>query len=1402
MSTIKNSSMKMVWLTLALPLLLVFNIAFAQVELNSTGAAGAYAVTFPANFTLTNGLEITFKANHTTPGSATLNVNGTGALPITKQGTISLASGDIVSGQVVKVVYDGSRYQVISDMPSSGGSIGTGTAFYSTRWVTATTIGTGAFSDDGTNVGLGTTSSPSYRLNISTAGAVTGMQVLNTGTSGSGFFSISNAANTSSVLQATTSGLGHAGQFAITNSSNANYAVRADHAGSGASVAGLMSGTGQAGLFQISNAANTQIALTAQTNGNGGRALQVNHTGTSGYGMVLSHTSSANSNDAIWVNNGSSGVGVNINSTFASNPNPALLINHAGTGYGAYINLTNGSNTGDGLYVSTSGTGNAGNFNGKLRTTTFQMTNGATSGYVLTSDATGNATWQAAPTASAWSLTGNTGLNATTNYIGTNDAVPFIVRTNGTEAFRVNSNQNLLLGTTNPDGRLTIRGNNSLAGQNAISITNNTPEGMFFVRNDKTAGFGFGPSDASTSPILTVKGQTTDATGWALNVVDNTYSPMLTVRNDKMVGLGTDAPSHQLTLKGTPFSSTQGPNMAFYAEDAYPELSSLVYNHGDQWLMFNGYYDGNLRGSSNSYNPFSLSHSGGYFGLYYAAIPTTAGDIVNYNPGVLLDGNGDAGIGAYPNPGYRLTVNGSIDIGGAIAASGWYGNPGEVLTSNGFAAPTWTAISGLSGGTTNYIPKWTSSNTLSSTSLLYDSGTRIGVKTTAPASTLHVHETSGLLQFRLTNATTGTTGADGFSIGSSAADVFVQNHENADMSFMTNGSYRMTIDAGGNIAVGTSTTPNTKLDIAGDISTRETVFNTSTSPISNFGIGATSFVTVTGQLGDWSITGIANGFDGKILRIYNNTTFNMTLQNESATSIAANRIVTGTGANASIAGEGIITLIYSGNKQRWVIDGSSEPISGSGPWTKTGSLVSLTTSSDNVQIGTQSSGDKLVVEGFIKAKSAGTAGVTIDKGSTASNGYVVYQTAGSDRYVAGLMADDNYSIYYWPGGREDLTILSTSGFVGIGSTNPLSKLDVSGNASIGAGYSTTAAPTNGLQVEGNVGIGAISTNLIGKLTVRGSSSAVNGVDGVFLDIMNDNANTVNTLAGIRFGNYPASPSNPYLPTGIFMRSTGETFGRGDLLFITGTTGGLANTAQTRMTIESNGNVGVGMNPVKLFTVGVSPSSNISLYSTTMEANRGTSYAPRWNMGVGFGETSYQISNDNWITPITEYVFGTSQSSNSFRSGTDNQKSLGTASARWTAVYAVNGTIQTSDGRDKENIQPIHYGLSTIMNLKPVSYNWKTDSRKTKKIGLIAQDVLPLVKEVVYDGKNDPEQPEFIKNEAGELVKNHAYSDRLGINYSDLIPVLIKATQEQQLLIEKQQKQIDELLNKIQNLENK
>ncbi len=55
--------------------------------------------------------------------------------------------------------------------------------------------------------------------------------------------------------------------------------------------------------------------------------------------------------------------------------------------------------------------------------------------------------------------------------------------------------------------------------------------------------------------------------------------------------------------------------------------------------------------------------------------------------------------------------------------------------------------------------------------------------------------------------------------------------------------------------------------------------------------------------------------------------------------------------------------------------------------------------------------------------------------------------------------------------------------------------------------------------------------------------------------------------------------------------------------------------------------------------------------------------------------------------------------------TDNAVQLGGGGTRFTAVYAVNGTIQTSDQREKTEVTTSFLGSDFIKSLRPVSYKW-------------------------------------------------------------------------------------------------
>ena len=83
--------------------------------------------------------------------------------------------------------------------------------------------------------------------------------------------------------------------------------------------------------------------------------------------------------------------------------------------------------------------------------------------------------------------------------------------------------------------------------------------------------------------------------------------------------------------------------------------------------------------------------------------------------------------------------------------------------------------------------------------------------------------------------------------------------------------------------------------------------------------------------------------------------------------------------------------------------------------------------------------------------------------------------------------------------------------VGIGTNNPLSKLSLKGNISIGSNYISNAAPVNGAIIEGNVGIGI--TAPLHKLHVDGNVN-VNGM--LFIENCQGDHNSSDGLSGTAF----------------------------------------------------------------------------------------------------------------------------------------------------------------------------------------------------------------------------------------------------------------------------------------------
>lgn len=113
----------------------------ATVFAADAGASDTYVITLsPVPAAYTTGMLVNFSANTINTGAATLNVNGLGAKTIKKLHDQDLADGDIEAGQIVTVIYDGTNFQMQSQVATSGGS-GIFTESYTSSNQTITSAG-------------------------------------------------------------------------------------------------------------------------------------------------------------------------------------------------------------------------------------------------------------------------------------------------------------------------------------------------------------------------------------------------------------------------------------------------------------------------------------------------------------------------------------------------------------------------------------------------------------------------------------------------------------------------------------------------------------------------------------------------------------------------------------------------------------------------------------------------------------------------------------------------------------------------------------------------------------------------------------------------------------------------------------------------------------------------------------------------------------------------------------------------------------------------------------------------------------------------------------------------------------------------------------------------------------
>ena len=227
---------------------------------------------------------------------------------------------------------------------------------------------------------------------------------------------------------------------------------------------------------------------------------------------------------------------------------------------------------------------------------------------------------------------------------------------------------------------------------------------------------------------------------------------------------------------------------------------------------------------------------------------------------------------------------------------------------------------------------------------------------------------------------------------------------------------------------------------------------------------------------------------------------------------------------------------------------------------------------------------------------------------------------------------------------------------------------------------------------------------------------------------------------------------------------------------TSTSNGIQNTAI--------GNLALQTNTIGYYNVAA---GYRALYAnTTGYQNTANGYQALQTNTTGYNNTALGYNANVSTAALTNATaIGANASvgaSNSLVLGSGANVGIGTSTPAYLLTLGggawCDGTTWTdaSDSRLKRDIQPMaKYGLAQVMQLKPVTYFYKSDKTNHPEVGFIAQDVQKII-------------PEVVSGKEGDLAKG----ETLGLSYGNLVPVLTKAIQEQQATIEAQQKQIDEL----------
>lgn len=373
--------------------------------------------------------------------------------------------------------------------------------------------------------------------------------------------------------------------------------------------------------------------------------------------------------------------------------------------------------------------------------------------------------------------------------------------------------------------------------------------------------------------------------------------------------------------------------------------------------------------------------------------------------------------------------------------------------------------------------------------------------------------------------------------------------------------------------------------------------------------------------------------------------------------------------------------------------------------------------------------------------------LTFNSYSLSAQGWKLIGNAGTSPATNFIGTTDNQPMVFRTFNTEVMRITSNEK-IGIGTNLPTSHLHINGYSgediftaqsngntklfvnSLGVSIgSSVAGPNNGLYVNGFVGVGTASPayqfDVVGVGRFSGRVGINGGVNSSYA--LNVNANSTN--GGINI----TDPADGYM---IYGKKTGAN----NAVYITKTS--TSSTSSVIYGNNSGGGIGITGSAISNYGVAATSISSYGMYAYSTNS-RGL-YA-----GTGLGVTA----------DFAGYFNG-----NTFSTG----------------------TYKGSDKKLKKNITEFSNALDIISRLKPKKYEYRNDGSyaymqlpKGQRYGLIAQEVEEVLPNVVIQSHfriadaMPPDNEEDGKKRSTEVI------DFKAVDYTELIPLLIKAIQELQ-----------------------